>query len=151
MDCDDAEEEKKWNEADVSIHSALNGPEAKEWWAAMCEEVESLEEQGTWEKVFAPKVGVKWVLVKKVSSDGGTIRFKARLVATGFFQRYGLDCEEMYAPVGGYTTARVLLSIAAAMDLELIQVDGRQADHIDAGTGNVETPFFKGEPPAWRP
>lgn len=46
-----------------------------------------------------------------------------RLVAQGFSQQLGLDYEATFAPVGCIASLRLLLNIAAAYDLELVQAD----------------------------
>ena len=50
----------------------------------------------------------------KLNSDGSLNRYKARLVALGNKQEYGVDYDETFAPVAKMTTIRTVLSIAAS-------------------------------------
>ena len=59
----------------------------------------------------------------KVDADGTISRYKARLVAQGFSQRQGIDYSETFAPTMHIKTARVLLSLAARLNLEVRQYD----------------------------
>ena len=42
-------------------------------------------------------------------------------------QRYGIDCNETFAPVFRYDTLRILLSIATQEDLQIAQFDVKKA------------------------
>ena len=52
---------------------------------------------------------------------------KARFFAKGYRQVKGIDYQELFAPVVRYDSLRVIISIAAERDLELIQLDVKTA------------------------
>ena len=54
-------------------------------------------------------------------------RFKARLVAIGFTQSYGIDYQETFTPVAKLNTVRIILSIAINQDWPLYQRDVKNA------------------------
>jgi len=59
--------------------------------------------------------------------SGESDRYKARLVAHGFSQRFGDDYTDTYAPVVRYESIRMLLAMAAAEGLEMLQFDIKTA------------------------
>ncbi|KAK3038486.1 hypothetical protein RJ639_029784 [Escallonia herrerae] len=65
------------------------------WERAMQEEIDALDKNETWELVPKPE------------------KFKARLVARGFSQNYGLDYKETFSPVAKMVTVRSIISLAA--------------------------------------
>lgn len=69
----------------------------------------------------------KWVFTVKYKLDGSIDRFKARLVARGFSQQYGIDFHETFAPTMRADALRILLAIIALEDLEAHQVDVNNA------------------------
>ncbi|CAI7776395.1 unnamed protein product, partial [Closterium sp. NIES-54] len=113
---------------DPSTHTeALASPDASLWKQAMEKELASIKENDVFELVDPPKgaylVGCKWVLKKKLGPDGGVERYKARLVAQGYTQREGEHYSETFTPVTKATTLRVLLALAASLNLEVEQLD----------------------------
>ena len=109
----------------LTLKEAKMGGEWKQWEQAMQQELSSIEANHTWTLAQPPPhtrvLPVKWVYKKKQEDTG--VRYKARLVAKGFAQREGVDYFDLYAPVGKHNTLRMLLSIAAAQDLEVHQLD----------------------------
>ena len=69
----------------------------------MDEEMQALVSRGTWELVNRPPgasvVSCKWVFTVKYKLDGSVDRYKARLVARGFTQIYGVDYAETFSSV----------------------------------------------------
>lgn len=102
-----------------------------EWAAAVKEEIQALERNGTWELSTLPKgkkpVGCKWIFSVKYNADGSVNRYKARLVAKGFTQSYGIDYEETFALVAKLNYVWVILSLAANLDWPLHQLDIKNA------------------------
>ena len=72
-------------------------------------------------------MGCKWIFFIKYNADGSVNRYKARLIAKGFTQTYGIDYQETFAPVAKLNTIRVLLSLAANLDWPLHQLDVKNA------------------------
>ncbi|KAE8675579.1 hypothetical protein F3Y22_tig00111659pilonHSYRG00098 [Hibiscus syriacus] len=68
-------------------------------------------------------VGCKWAFTVKFKADEKIKRYKARLVANGFTQTYGVDYQETFAPVAKLNTVRVLLFLVVNKDLILHQLD----------------------------
>ncbi|KAM1256948.1 hypothetical protein EV1_030743 [Malus domestica] len=105
--------------------------QSSEWMKAMKEEIDALQQNQTWDLVPKPRdvksISCKWVYKIKRRPDGSIERYKARLVARGFSQQYGLDYDETFSPVAKLTTVRVLLALAANKDWNMWQMDVKNA------------------------
>jgi len=81
----------------------------------------------TWTLIPLPigrkPVSCKWVFKIKQGTNGEVERYKARLVARGFTQTYGVDYNETFAPVTKFTSIRCILALAALEDMEIHQMD----------------------------
>ena len=110
---------------------AMKSSDSGKWKEACDSEFDSLQRNYTWEIVPLPKcrkaIGCRWVFRVKETQDGEIERYKARLVARGFSQKYGVDYEETYASVAKFTSIRIVLSLAAKYTLKLHQMDVKTA------------------------
>ena len=59
----------------------------------------------------------------KHTSDGRVELFKARLVARGYAQRYGVDYDETFSPVVRFSSIRTLLAYAVQNNMLVHQID----------------------------
>lgn len=114
-----------------NYNEALEGDNSINWVSAMDEEIENLRENDTWELVNLPPdktcIGCKWTYKTKYDGEGNLDKYKARLVALGYSEKYGRDFEEVYAPVVKYTTLRTLLTIAGEKCIEVRHIDIKSA------------------------
>lgn len=115
---------------------AMNDENAAKWKIAMREEFDSLIKNDTWQLVPRPPnvktVDNRWVYKIKPEHGSTPIRFKARLVARGFTQQYGVNYLETFSPVVRFTSIRIILAIAAQRKMDIKQFD-------------VKTAFLNGE------
>ena len=65
----------------------------------------------------------RWVYKYKRDHTGNVVRYKARLVIQGFGQKFGIDFFDTFAPVARMSSIRLVLAIAAVLDLILHQLD----------------------------
>ncbi|POM58937.1 Mitochondrial Carrier (MC) Family [Phytophthora palmivora] len=103
------------------------------WEIAMTEDIKALEENGVW-TVVVPRNGshvlhTKRVFKTKTDADGTIERFKARLVACGNEQLFGIDYGLTFAAVMELSTVKVILVFARRWD-----VPARHGDIPNANT-----------------
>jgi hypothetical protein len=132
-----------------NFKEAKQSPQWELWHDAMLEEMDSLESHGTWDYAVRTSnmkvIPCHWVYALKTDSDGQVNRYKARLVADGNRQILGLDVNEIYAPTASFAARRVLLSVAAARDMEVHQVDIKTAFL----NGDLEEDVYMRQPPGF--
>lgn len=111
------------------IDKLLSGPNAQKWNDAMREEFDSLMQNNTWTLVKRPAdakvIESMWILKEKF--EGSQTRFKARFVAKGFRQKYGVDYFETFSPVVNQSSVRLLLSHAIQNRMEVFHLDVKTA------------------------
>ena len=107
-----------------TFHEASSNPL---WQQPMKEELDALHKTGTWDLVDLPSgksaIGCKWDYKIMTQSDGTVDRYKARLVARGFTQEFGIDNEETFAPVTRLSSVMTLFAIYATRKWPLFQMD----------------------------
>ena len=118
-------------EPEPTLKEALTGPDAEEWYDALDYEIGQLEKLGAWEIVKPPpRVNIipsHYVLVTKRGLNREKLKLRARLVANGQHQKYGLDYSETFAPTTNMSTIRVILTMAVRQNWEIHQVDIKSA------------------------
>jgi transposase InsO family protein len=130
---------------------AIQNSNRDKWLKAMETEYNCLMKNGTWKIVDRPEdrtiVKNKWVFKVKKDTDGKVVKYKARLVAKGFTQIHGVDYGETYSPVARLSSIRLLLALAAKLNLKV--------DHLDVETaflnGDLEEEIFMEQPEGYAP
>ena len=102
-----------------------------EWERAIKDEIESLIHNNTWTLVPRPInkniIDCKWVFAIKNDASGNPYKYKARLVARGFSQKYGIDYEETFALVARISSFRFIMAFSNQHDLIVHHMDVKTA------------------------
>eukprot|EP00253_Pinus_taeda_P024958 PITA_24958 len=110
-----------------TLKEAIDSEDGKLWKEAMVDEMASLHKNEAWDLVELPTgrktIGKKWVFKKKTNAEGKVEKYKARLVAKGYSQVPRIDFGDIFSPIAKVTSIRLLLSVVAAFDFEVEQMD----------------------------
>ena len=111
-----------------SLAEALSKSDHRqEWIKAMEAEHSALALNKTYSLVPLPEgrrpVATRWIYRVKHRADGSIERFKARWVAKGFSQLYGIDYDETFSPVVRLENLRMLLAFGTIHSYEIHQMD----------------------------
>ncbi|GAU24969.1 hypothetical protein TSUD_312040 [Trifolium subterraneum] len=132
----EAEEEQELHS--LAVYNMCGDPnnyeeasKSQKWKEAMDVEIKAIQANHTWELTELPKntkaIGVKWVYKTKYNEMGQVDKYKARLVVKGYSQKYGIDYNEVFAPVARWETIRTVLALAASKGWCVYQLDVKSA------------------------
>ncbi|GJU39184.1 putative ribonuclease H-like domain-containing protein [Tanacetum coccineum] len=97
----------------------------------MQEELLQFKLQKVWTIVDLPKgkraIGTKWVYRNKKDKRGIVVQNKVRLVAQGYTQEEGINCDKGFAPVARIEAIMLFLAYASFMRLIMYQMDVKSA------------------------
>ena len=118
----------------MSYKQAMLSVYKEHWKVATDKEYNSIIEREVYElvpRLSMPKgkktVKCRWVYKLKLQPNGWIERFKARLCAKGFTQKFQTDFFDTYAPVVEITSFFYMLAWAVGSNYELVQVDVKTA------------------------
>lgn len=143
----------------LSLHTEILSPlpsshlkalEDPNWTAVMNEEYDAQIKKGTWDLVPRPQntniVRSMWLFRHKFGADGKLSRYKARLVANGKSQEFGLDYDETFSPVVKPATIRLVLELSLSRNWPIRQLDVKNAFLH----GTLEETVYMHQPPGFR-
>jgi hypothetical protein len=113
------------------LHQALKEPDKAQWLKAMEEEVNAHISNGNWEMVprrsvpaGVPVLPAVWAMRRKRRiATREVYKWKARLNLDGSKQVKGVNYQETYAPVAGWSTIRIVLMTAILKNWPTKQID----------------------------
>ena len=102
--------------------------DSEEWLDAVQEELENMENLNVFTPIESIPQGSniissKWVFKYKKDDQGNITKRKARLVARGFSQIYGVDYDETFSPTLKQDSLRLFTAISVILNFKIIQID----------------------------
>ena len=93
--------------------------------------VRALVQNHTWDlEPYSPQYNIfgnKWVFKLKFNPNRCVERYKARLIAKGFYQTLGNDFKETFSPVVKAAAIRLVLTVAVSKNWDIRQLDVNNA------------------------
>ena len=116
----------------LTYEEIFDRPDKNSWIEAINKELKNMEEKKVFEIVNeVPKeknlISCKWVFSYKRNDKGNITKYKARLVARGFSQVYGVDYVDTFSPTLKQDSLRIITSIAIYNNFNIYQLDIKAA------------------------
>jgi len=123
-------------------------PDEAKWLEAVYEELNNMTEKEvyTFVKVlpkYKNKISIRWIFSYKRDSEGKIVKYKARLVARGFTQIYGVDYVDIFSPTLKQDSLRMLIGIAIHYGYNIYQIDIK-AEYLNA---DIDEELYTDVPP----
>jgi len=114
---------KNFNEPQ-NYKDIFNLPDKDEWMNAIKEEINNMKNLNVFQTVNnIPKkanlISCKWVFKYKRDENGNITKRKARLVARGFSQRFGIDYSNTFSPTLKQESLRIIVALAVQRNFEI--------------------------------
>jgi len=127
-------QERRWHSKEVTVprnfREAMKSPQKEEWLKAMKQEVDAMFSKGVFVMIDDDEkptrtnlLSTMWRYQPKTDTEGYVTRWRARLVGRGDSQEFGVDYVLSFSPVARMVTFRVVMAVAAMLNLTLYQGD----------------------------
>jgi hypothetical protein len=117
----------KTPEEPSTFQQVIKSSDKEKWLEAMDKEYAALLKSNTFTLVPLPNnrkaIEARWLFKVKRKADGTIDRYKARWVAKGYSQKFGIDYYDTYAPVVRLENLRFLIAYATQHELHIDQMD----------------------------
>jgi hypothetical protein len=134
----------------TDITSANRSLHKDNWQQARQDEIASFNNMNTFKIVPSRPdyslIGTRWVYTTKQHPTTNDTIFRARCIAQGYTQRFGVDYEETFAPVATHTSLKVLFSLAITHGWNISQIDFSTA-YLN---GNITQDIYIANPPGFQ-
>lgn len=116
----------------TTFEQATNCREKDKWLKAIADELNNLYRNKV--MIYVDKlpkgfsaITTKWVFTKKYDENNNIIGYKARLVARGFSQRYGIEFDITFSPTLNSDSLKLIICLASKYKWNIHQLDIKSA------------------------